>query len=119
MQLMREKAYEIRGIEPPPLPIPAPPQLLPIERVSAISWQGSAGADSYDVWRAAEPARPWEKIAENVSDADVQYRPLFNDATAEPGQSYCYRVVARNASGASEPSNVIGPVTVRTANIRR
>ena len=41
---------------------------------------------------------------------------LFNDATAEPGQSYCYRVVARNASGESEPSNVVGPVTVRAAH---
>jgi hypothetical protein len=113
MQLMRQKAHEIRGEQPPPLPAPAPPQLLPIERVSAISWQGSAGADSYEVWRAAEPAGPWEKIAENLTDADVQYRPLFNDHTAEPGRSNSYRVIARNASGASEPSNVVGPVVVQ------
>ncbi len=63
MRLMREKAHEIRGIEPPPLEVPRPPKLLPIERVSAISWQGSAGADSYNVWRAEErgtdsPVRP-------------------------------------------------------------
>ena len=62
MQLMREKAHEIRGLEPPPLELPRPPKLLPIERVSAISWQGSAGAESYDVWRAEtwtdNPVRP-------------------------------------------------------------
>ena len=50
-----EKAFEIRGLKPPPLEPPAPPKLLPIESASAISWQGSAGAAGYDVWRADEP----------------------------------------------------------------
>jgi hypothetical protein len=111
MRMMREKAHEIRGQQPPPLPVPAPPQLLPIARVRAISWQGSAGADSYEVWRAEEPVKPWQKIADSITDADVQYRPLFNDRTAEPGRSYSYRIVARNSSGESEPSNVVGPIT--------
>ena len=57
MQLMREKAHEIRGIEPARLDVPKPPKLLPIERMSAISWQGSAGADTYNVWRAEERGR--------------------------------------------------------------
>ncbi len=96
MKLMRDKAYEIRGLKPPPLERPAPPKLLPIERVSAISWQGSAGASAYDVWRASAAAGPWSKIASGVTDADVQYRPLFNDDSAVPGQKYWYRVVARN-----------------------
>jgi hypothetical protein len=50
-------------------------------------------------------------VAEGVSDADVQYRPLFNDDTAAIGTHYYYLVVARNSSGASAPSNVVGPVT--------
>jgi hypothetical protein len=112
MELMREKAHEIRRLESPPLAPPAPPKLLPIERVSAISWQGSAGADSYEVWRAERPEGPWTKIADDVSDAEVQYRPLFNDTAIAVGHSYWYRIVARNGSGASEASNVIGPVVV-------
>ena len=78
MSLVRDKAYEIRGEKPPAIERPAAPKLLPIEKVSAISWQGSAGASGYDVWRAsAESEWRWKKIAEKVSDADVQYRPLF------------------------------------------
>ncbi len=112
MPLMRDKAYEIRGLQPPPLERPAPPRLLAIESASAISWQGSAGAAGYDVWRAATAKGPWIKIAENVSDAGVQYRPLFHDVGVAPGQHYWYRVVARNSAGESEPSNIRGPVSV-------
>ena len=104
MKLMRDKAYEIRGTQPPPLERPDPPKLLPIEKVSAISWQGSAGAAAYDVWRAAAAAGPWIKIAKNVSDADVQYRPLLQRRFGSPGQQYWYRIVARNSAGDSEPS---------------
>ncbi|HJQ81524.1 MAG TPA: cellulase family glycosylhydrolase, partial [Lacipirellulaceae bacterium] len=140
MRMMREKAHEIRGLEPPPLEPPAPPKLLPIERASAISWQGSAGAESYNVWRAEErgtgnrllpgastpygtrgtttdkvvrPTDQWVKIASDVSDAEVQYRPLYNDDQARPGKRYMYRVTARNASGESAPSNIVGPVAAR------
>ncbi|MEX0641861.1 MAG: cellulase family glycosylhydrolase [Pirellulales bacterium] len=112
MPLIRNKAYEIRGLQPPPLERPAPPKLLSIDRASAISWQGAAGAAGYDVWRATAAKGPWIKIAANVSDADVQYRPLFHDNGAVPGQQYWYRVVARNMAGESEPSNITGPVVV-------
>lgn len=117
MKLVRDKAYEIRGIEPPPLERPAPPKLLPIEKVSAISWQGSTGAQSYDVWRASAAAGPWKKIATDVSDAAVQYRPLYNDESAVTGQQYWYRVVARNSAGDSEPGNLFGPVAVESRTL--
>lgn len=110
--LVREKAYEIRGLKPPALERLAPPTLLPIEKVSAISWQGTTGASGYDIWRAAAEAGPWDKIAANFSDADVQYRPLFNDDTAAVGKKYWYRIVARNSAGESAPSNIVGPVGV-------
>jgi hypothetical protein len=112
MLLMRAKAHEIRGLEPPPLKPPAPPKLSPIERASAISWQGSAGAESYDIWRREGANGDWKRIADAVSDAEVQYRPLFNDDQATPGREYYYRVAAKNAAGTSEPSNEVGPVTV-------
>src|SRR3954462_8805688 len=65
MELVRNKAFEIRGLQPPPIEPPAPPKLLPIEKVSSISWQGSTGANGYDVWRAPAAAGPWGRI---VSD---------------------------------------------------
>jgi hypothetical protein len=112
MDLMREKALEIRGIVPPPLKRPAAPKLLSFERVSEVSWQGAAGAAAYDVWRSERPDGDWQKIASDVSDGDVQYQPLFHDATAVPGRQYYYRISAKNSAGASEPSNVVGPVAV-------
>jgi hypothetical protein len=112
MGLVREKAHEIRGIEPPPFERPASPKLLPIARASKISWQGATGAEAYDVWRRGDEENEWRAIGVNVSDADVQYRPLFHDTTATPGRAYHYRIVAKNRAGESQPSNEVGPVKV-------
>jgi mannan endo-1,4-beta-mannosidase len=112
IDLVRTKAFEIRGMAAPPLSPPATPRLLPIESVARISWQGAAGATGYDVERAERRDGPWTVVGMNVDDTDVQYRPLFADAYAAQGAAYYYRVVARNAAGASAPSNVVGPVRV-------
>lgn len=112
LALMREKAYAIKGLPMPPVPVPAPPKLLPIPEVSRISWQGATGASSYDVERAANPEGPWEMVGYNISDASNQYFPLFNDRSAQKGQVYYYRVIAKNQSGSSKASNVVGPVGV-------
>jgi hypothetical protein len=109
MQAMREAAFRIEGKAAPPLPVPDAPELLPIGDVPMLSWRGSAGATGYDI----ERGEPWTVIATNVCDADVAYRPLFSDTTARPGQAYSYRIVARNASGASKPSNIVGPITIK------
>lgn len=110
LAMYREKAFEIRGVKAPPLSPPAPPQLLPVEHVYAIGWRGSAGASGYNVERAESKDGPWTRVGYNVSDAAVPYFPLFNDEDAESGRTYYYRVVALNRAGASEPSNVAGPV---------
>ena len=88
LQLTRRKAYKIRGLDVPPPAIPSPPRLLPIDDVSKISWQGSAGASRYDVQRSTDATGPWLTVGNNVSDAAVQYRPLFNDQSAEIGKSF-------------------------------
>jgi len=112
LRLMREKAFEIRGIPAPPIEKPVPPVLLDIEDVAAISWQGSAGAQSYIVERTENKDGPWLAAKCNISDAALQYRPLFNDASVEIGKSYYYRVIALNSAGISKPSNAVGPVSV-------
>jgi len=113
MQAMREAAFKIQGKPVPPVPKPDAPELLPIGDVPLLAWRGSAGAVGYDIERAAKASGPWTVVAKNVSDGDVAYRPLFSDTTARVGGSYFYRVTARNSSGASEPSNVVGPVAVK------
>jgi hypothetical protein len=97
----------------PPVPAPDAPELLPIGNVPFLSWRGSAGATGYDIERAPKAGGSWKAIAKNVCDGDVAYRPLFSDTTARAGQTWFYRVTARNASGASKPSNAIGPVKVK------
>lgn len=112
---LRQAAFRIQSLPVPPLPIPQPPELLPFEDVPMFSWRGSAGASGYDIQRAPAPQGPWTTIAAHVSDADIAYRPLFSDSTARAGQTWYYRVLARNTSGTSAPSNVVGPVTVGRA----
>jgi len=110
MTLMREKAFEIDGQTTPVLPVPKAPLLLPIQQVSMISWKGSAGASSYDLFRSENQNGPWSLIGYNLIDASEQYFPLYNDRKAEIGKSYYYRLVAKNSSGNSEPSAAVGPV---------
>lgn len=111
MRLVRERAFAIRGMTPPPLPRPASPKLLSVSSGAQMAWQGSVGASCYDVERSEAASGPWDKVGPGVCEAQVQYRPLFADESVRPGREYYYRVVARNVSGVS-PSNVVGPVRV-------
>jgi len=116
MAAVRRYAFAIRGLTPPPIPVPAPPELLPITDVASISWQGSVGAVSYTVERAVKAAGPWSVVGASIDESFVQYRPLFNDETAPKGNWY-YRVRAKNGAGLSEPSNIVGPVAVMRATL--
>ena len=112
VDFMRNSAYKINGEQEPPMPLPGAPALLNIKDVYDISWQGSTGASYYSIQRKTGGQDNWQAIADSVSDADVVFRPLFEDTTAELGKSYYYRVIANNVSGSSAPSNEAGPVEV-------
>jgi hypothetical protein len=112
LRVMREEAFAILGLKEPPAEIPPPPKLLPITSVAEISWQGSVGASSYDVERAIEPDAPWTVVGKAVDDTWIRYRPLFTDTDVKVGNSYYYRVRAKNEGGTSAPSNVVGPIRV-------
>ncbi len=112
---LRAAAFRIRGLPEPPETPPEAPVLLPFADTPLFSWRGAAGASGYDIERAPAADGPWSVLAANVSDAEVAYRPLFSDETARAGESWCYRVLARNPAGRSAPSNVVGPVRVKEA----
>jgi len=114
LQLVRAKAYDIRGETQPELPIPAPAELLPIDDPARIAWRGATGASKYDVQRSRSADGPWDTIGESVDDAALYYRPQYADMSAAPGESYFYRVVAKKTLGAAAPSNVVGPVMPAT-----
>lgn len=113
MSLLREAAYRIQGVAAPALAAPEPPMMLQVQSAAPLlSWRGSAGATGYDVQRAPKPDGPWSVIAENVSDSETAYRPLYSDTAVKVGETWFYRAVARNEAGHSAPSNVSGPVRV-------
>ncbi|HLP18031.1 MAG TPA: sialate O-acetylesterase [Bacteroidota bacterium] len=110
VSLFRDRAFRINNSRLEPFPVPAPPVVLPIESPFAISWQGSVGASSYRIERRGGEGGAWSVIAEEASDADIGYRPLYIDTSAEVGKDYYYRISARSESGISAPSAVVGPV---------
>ncbi len=112
LNIIREKAYQIDGLPVPPVPVPETPTLFDINDVSEISWQGSTGAQNYTLERKEEYAGNWEVIAKDYDDAKYSYRPLFCDETAQVGKRYFYRIKAKNESGESGYSKIIGPVQV-------
>lgn len=116
MALVRSNAFSIRGLTVPLLHIPAPPKLFPLADAAAISWQGSVGANSYQVERAKNITGDWQIIATNVDEAFTQYRPQFADE-AVPAGKWFYRVRAKNEAGVSAPSNLVGPVKVKNATL--
>jgi hypothetical protein len=40
MRVVYSHAYEIQGLNPPPVPVPAPPKMLPVKDAASITWQG-------------------------------------------------------------------------------
>ena len=115
LHLLRDRAFRIRGLTPPPIGVPDAPELLPFNEAAIFSWRGSAGASSYTIQRADNAQGPWTTVAEDVSDTVPAYRPLFADSSARPGETWFYRVLAKNEGGLSGPSNVVGPVKIRRA----
>ena len=116
---LRRKAYEIRGLPLPSLPAPAgAPLLFPVRLLGELCWRGSTGASGYDIARAASPDGPWIIIANQVEDVVItdvikfeksqgsQPPALFIDKATAAGQTYYYRVQARNSAGVTDWSNV-------------
>ncbi|MDR6555213.1 hypothetical protein [Paenibacillus qinlingensis] len=107
---LADHAYEIQGLTRPAIAVPLAPVLLPIPDTGHISWKGSTNASAYDVERATSSSGPWTVIAADFMDNVIVNRSLLSDTTTSPDVSYYYRVKAKNTSGTSGYSNVVGPV---------
>ena len=110
LALLSEYAARINGRSPAPTAVPATPVMLPAADVGHLSWQGSTGANGYDVQRAPTSEGPWITIAANVGDHLAPYDALFYDGSAALNTDLFYRVIARNSAGASAPSDALGPL---------
>jgi hypothetical protein len=88
-----------------PIPPPAPLGLTATtgNAMVALNWQPSAGADGYNVYRAASSSSgAYSPIARNVT------APNHTDTTVVNGTTYYYYVTAVSAVGESAPSAYIG-----------
>ncbi|MBN1855289.1 MAG: cellulase family glycosylhydrolase [Pirellulales bacterium] len=107
LNIVRSKAYAIRGLPEPPRDVPDSPTQLQVTPGGLITWRGSTGASGYDIQRADAPSGDWQTVGENISDAENQHHPHFADRSVKIGACPLYRVIARNQAGASQPSSLV------------
>ncbi|RKD90336.1 glycoside hydrolase 5 family protein [Mangrovibacterium diazotrophicum] len=111
---IREYGYKIRGEVAPPLPPPAgAPYLYPsLEKDAvALKWRCASGARYYLVERSTTPEGPWTDVSGEFDISySLYYYPMFSDSSVMAGESYYYRVIGKNETGQSEPSNIVGPI---------
>jgi hypothetical protein len=94
-----------------PLPKPGAPNLRIIFSSDDIRRMGAPLGRTYRIERSTSKLGPWQTIGDNVSDGKAQFDPdidkLFADKDLlQPDKTYFYRVIAKNESGESEPSNI-------------
>ncbi|MGC3956736.1 MAG: hypothetical protein QM813_01855 [Verrucomicrobiota bacterium] len=82
-----------------------------------VNWRGVTGAASYDLQRTDQAAGPWRTVIWRATADGTQYQPLAVDEFTQVGRTYFYRLIAHNEAGASQPSQVLGPVTIRCRTV--
>jgi fibronectin type 3 domain-containing protein len=90
-------------------PIPAPPPPTNVTASGAVnqvtvSWQASATATDYNVYRTTTPSDP--NSFQPVNGGTNVVGTSFVDTTVTNGTTYYYRVTGNNPSGEGQPSNV-------------
>jgi hypothetical protein len=119
LDLLRNEAFLIRGIEPLPIEKPTPAPILYVQG-DGFTWRGSTGAAFYSIERAEKTIGPWKVLSTGIDDsviADVvnfentprasEPLELFYDETTKSGKKYFYRITGENVAGATDYSNVL------------
>ena len=112
MKQIRDFAYKIRNLEVPKIVVPESPELIRGSTPNKLRWRGSVGATSYSVEKSTTRNKHWVEIDANAMEDEIPYVP-YNDKTAVKGVQYFYRVSAKNYSGVSKPSNILGPISIK------
>jgi hypothetical protein len=110
VNLVRNQQAQINQMEVRPLPSPETPALLPIHDPQRISWLGSSSGRAYDIIRAPSLKGPWSFVGRDISDGMNRFdykKGLFKDTIAAAGETYYYRIRAKNESGMSEFSEPV------------
>jgi hypothetical protein len=117
LNLLRENAFALRKVAPPPIRPPVQAPVL-IRLREGLSWRGSTLAQSYVLERAPSPEGPWETLATGIEDSNIADAlaleqsgasdpgPIFTDQSRDKSRPAFYRVKGANASGESEWSQV-------------
>ena len=105
-------------------PAPGRPDNLSARAIAptriALNWtpiKGEEGFLGYRIERSDDGNDPWTSIVNRKVDGEtvdywgVHYGPDYNDNTAEPGETYHYRVRGVNEHGFSMPSTVVSATT--------
>ena len=130
--LMREKAFQIRGLELPDITAPEAPLLLEYSddptSPPEFVWRGSTGASEYSLWRSeSEQGDDWIMVKDGFHDSpepeyvlstngklyllDINQPVVVDDEVGTGTWYYCMK--AHNQGGVSECSEAVGPVTIR------
>jgi len=112
VNIVRKAQAQLAGLPAiPPLPIPEAPKLRAVTSELQLSWMGSPVGQSYRIERKNITDEQWTVIADNISDGKNLFMPnsdvLFQDNTPQLHSDVAYRVIAKNSSGVSLPSNVV------------
>jgi len=119
LDLLRLRAFKIRGIQPAGIEPPYPAPVL-IVQDHGFTWRGSAGARYYTIERSENPSGPWKILVTGLYDSVVEdvaafesspeaSEPLvlYRDETRNKGVTYYYRIKAANEAGGTGYSNVV------------
>ena len=110
MEQVRMFSYIIQKLAVPAKTKPDAQTMIAESKPDQLRWKGSAGAEYYVIERAPEANGPWKVISTNAMEDAIPYKP-FTDAAAISGTAYFYRIQAKNSTGTSPYSNIIGPVS--------
>ncbi len=95
-QAIRRHNYAMRGVRLPPHAIPPAPKVS-VAAGAHLYWQGSAGAKTYSVQRAARAHGPWTTVCRRcVTDRSDGY---------VAGEGAWYRVIPYNLDGRAGPAS--------------